>query len=255
MAAAGILSLNGEPDGPPLRPGSTFADTGTGLQMVVALLAAYAQRLRTGKGEFIEISMQEAVTMFIRTIGLEQWASETPALRRGNRGRAPSSIYRCKGGGPNDYLHITVVTQRMWDSFCAAIGQPELADDPRFATAEARTANSDELHALITQWTLQRTKHEAWHVLAEAGVPSAAVLDTADLWRDPQLQARNFLRTVEHPTEGTVHLLASPIRLAGTEVPITHAPLLGQHTDEVLRADLGLQDHALAELRAQGTIA
>ena len=253
QASAGTFSVTGERNGPPMRPGPTIGDTGTGILMALAITAAYVQKLRTGEGQFIEISMQEAVTMFMRTLGLQSWGS-APAGRNGSRGGPPTDIYPCAPGGANDYLFIMVVTTRMWDTLCAAIDRPNLVNDPRFETGPARLEHGDELHAEIAKWTLKRTKQEAMRELGEAGVPCSAVLDTLDLFTDPHLCERDFIQTVEHPTVGTVKLMRSPLRMSGSEVAMTAAPLLGQHTDDILSEDLGLSGSALEQLRGSGVI-
>jgi formyl-CoA transferase len=253
QASAGAFSVTGEANGPPTMPGPTIGDSGTGMQMALAITAAFVQRQRTGAGQFIEVSMQETVTMFMRTLGLQQWG-KAAALRAGSRRGPPTDIYPCVGGGPNDYVFIMVVTTRMWDTLCAAIGRPELLTDPRFETGEVRLAHGDELHAEISRWTLQRTKYEAMQELATAGVPCSAVLDTHDLFTDPHLVARGLVQEVEHPTAGTVQLMRSPIRMPGAEVPLRAAPLLGQDTDEVVAADAGFDPDQLQALRRDGII-
>jgi crotonobetainyl-CoA:carnitine CoA-transferase CaiB-like acyl-CoA transferase len=259
QAAGGTFSITGFPDGPPVRPGPTFADTGTGAQTALAIVAAYVQQQRTGSGQLIEISMQEVVTTFMRTTPLTQqatapWGSDRAVRRRGNEAGFPSGMYPSAGGGPNDYVYIMVATSRMWDSLCAAIGRDDLLTDPRFATGRARREHQGPLYEAISAWTLARSKFEAMHTLAGAGVACSAVYDTADLFRDPHLNARGFIQRVEHPVEGEVTLLGQPFRLSGSHVPVRPAPRLGEHTHEVLAAELGLDGDALAALEAAGAI-
>ena len=253
QAAAGAFSVTGPPDGPPMMPGPTVGDSGSGVQLALAITAAYVQRQRTGEGQFIELSMQEAVTLFMRTHGLQRWG-EAPAPRVGSRRGAPTDVYPCKPGGPNDYLFIMTVTTRMWDTLCAVIGRPELVSDPRFETGPARQENGDALYEEIARWTRERTKYEAMRELAEAGVPCSAVLDTQELFTDPHLVERGLIQTVEHPTAGPVQLMRQPVRMSGSEVPLVAAPLLGQHTDAVLQADLCLDAEEIAALRERGVI-
>jgi formyl-CoA transferase len=255
QAAAGTFSVTGEPDGPPQRIGPTFGDSGAGMQMALGITAAWAQKQRTGEGQHIEISMQEAVAMFMRTMGTATWGKE-PAPRSGQRQAAspPSAVYPCKGGGPNDYVYFITVTPPMWDGLCTAMDQPELVTDERFATIEARMANADALAEIVTAWTLQHDKFEAMRILAEAGVPASAVYDTTDLWRDPHLQERRFIQTVEHPVAGPTDLMRSPLLLSGSEVPLRPSPILGASTAEVLCADLGLTSAQVDELEACGAI-
>ncbi|HWO94300.1 MAG TPA: CoA transferase [Dehalococcoidia bacterium] len=253
QAAAGAFSVTGDRDGPPTMPGPTIADSGAGVQMALAITAAYVQKLRTGEGQFIEVSMQEAVTLFMRTLGLAEWG-KAAAPRDGSRRGPPTDVYPCKPGGPNDYLFIMTVTTRMWDTLCAAIDRTDLLTDPRFENPWARVQHGDDLHAEISKWTRERTKFEAMHELARAGVPCSAVLDTYDVFVDPHLQARAFIRTVPHPTAGDVLLMGSPLRMSGSEVSIQAAPLLGEHTNDVLHTDLGLTDAQIAELRRAGAV-
>ena len=208
QAAGGALSVTGQPGGPPTRPGITVGDAGTGLQLALSITAAFVQKQRTGEGQEIEISMQEAMTFFMRTVVANgsDWG-EKAAVRGGNRLGPPTDLYPCAPGGPNDYVYIMVVTSRMWDTLCAAIERVDLISDPRFESGPARREHGDELHAEISKWTSTRTKHEAMMELGEAGVPISAVLDTTDLFTDPHLASRDFIQTVEHPTEGSIKLM------------------------------------------------
>jgi formyl-CoA transferase len=255
QAAAGTFSVTGEADGPPQRIGPTFADSGAGVQMALGITAAWAQKQRTGEGQHIEISMQEAVAMFMRTMGTATWGT-APAPRTGQRQASspPSAVYPCKGGGPNDYVYFITVTPAMWEGLCAAIGQPELAKDERYATVEARAQHAADLDEIVSVWTRQHDKFEAMRILAEAGVPASAVYDTTDLWRDPHLQARNFIQTVEHPVAGPTELMRMSLLLSGSEVPLRASPVLGSSTAEVLCADLGITAEDVAELEACGAI-
>jgi formyl-CoA transferase len=255
QAAAGAFSVTGEPGGPPMRPGPTVGDSGTGVQLGMAILAAYVQKLRTGQGQMIEISMQEAMTYFMRTvvaIGAEWGMAESP--RTGNALGAPTNLYPCKPFGANDYLFIMVVTTRMWDTLCAAIDRPELTVDPRFAEGPDRLENAAALIEEISKWTRERTKAEAMAELGAAGVPCSANLSTADLFTDPHLVERGFVHEVEHDALGPIKLLGWAPRMSESDVPIKAAPLLGQHTDDVLKSDLDLADARITALRESGVL-
>jgi len=254
QAAAGAFSVTGHADGPPLMPGTTVGDSGTGLQMALAITAAFVQKQETGLGQLIEVSMQEAVTLFMRTQGLQHWG-KSPAGRTGAiRGAATTAVYPCDPGGPNDYVFIMVVTTQQWDALCTAIGRHDLAADPRFHDGPARVANGEALAAEISAWTRRRTKHEAMQLFAEAGVPSSATLDTVELFTDPHLASRGFIQTVPHPTAGDVTLMANPIRMSASPTHLRAAPLLGEHTSEVLSAELGLSEDQITTLRDTGAI-
>lgn len=254
QAAGGAFSVTGEPDGPPMRPGATFGDTGSGVHAALGILAAYIQRQRTGRGQVVEIAMQEVIANFMREpMAQREWRA-SPIQRRGNRTVVPTDLYPCAPGGPNDYIYIMVVTTRMWDALITAIDRPELGADPRFATVRDRHAHGDELWEIIASWTRQRTKFEAMEHLANAGVPCSAVFDTEDLLANPHLRARNMVRTIQHPTVGEFQLLAPPIHLSDSDVDLQRAPLLGEHTAAVLQAELGLAPADLERLAAAGVL-
>lgn len=255
LASAGAFSVTGFPDGPPTRPGPTLADSGTGVQLALAVTAAYVQKLRTGEGQHIELSMQEAVTYYMRTMianGSDWGRRAVP--RTGNGLGAMMNLYPCKPFGPNDYVYLMLVTRPMWATLCKAIGRPELTEDPRFASGKDRRANGDALIEEISRWTRERTKYEAMRELGEAGVPCSAVLDTHDLFEDPHLRERGFIHEIDHPEAGRVPLLGFAPRLSKSDVPITPSPGLGAHTDEVLAADLDLTPDELGALRASGAL-
>lgn len=256
QAAAGAFSVTGEIGGIPMLPGPTTGDSGTGVQAGMAILAAYIQRLRTGVGQRIELSMQEAMTYFLRTriaIGADWGEQACPRL--GNMmGAAPTGLYPCAGGGPNDYAYLITVTDRHWDALCLAIARPELAADERFRTGELRARNGAALVEEVTAWTLRHDKFEVMRKLGEAGVPCSAILDTRDLYHDPHLLARGFVKQVEHPERGHVPLLGFAARMSESCVELRRAPYLGEHADEVLRADLSLSDGELEALRERGIL-
>jgi formyl-CoA transferase len=192
--------------------------------------------------------------MFMRTMGLRTWAKE-PAPRSGNAAGPPSNVYPCKGGGANDYVFLMANTTRMWDTLCAVIGRPELVTDPRFGDLMGRLEHAKELFEIIADWTRQHSKHEVMQILGEAGVPCSATMDTQDVFTDPHLNARGFIKTVEHPVAGSVTLLGFPPRMSDSEVPIQAAPQLGEHTAAVLARDLCLSDAEIETLRTRGIVA
>ena len=178
QAAGGAFSVTGLPDGTPMRPGATFGDTGSGVHAALGILAAYIQRLRTGKGQVVEIAMQEIIANFMREpMSQREWRA-SPIARRGNRTVVPTDLFPCKGGGPNDYMYIFTATSRMWDALTIAIGKPELGADPRFATGRDRAQNGAALWDEVAQWTREHDKFEAMETLAGAGVPCSAIYDS-----------------------------------------------------------------------------
>ncbi len=258
QAAAGAFSVTGEEDGPPMLPGATVGDSGTGVELALAITAAYVQKQRTGEGQFIEITMQEAMTYFMRTrIAYSDWG-EKAAPRRGNAAGAPTDLYPCKplngSDGANDYVYLMVVTSRMWDTLCASIDRPDLIVDPRFEDMWKRNENGKALYAEIAEWTRQRTKWEVMEELGAKGVPASAVLDTYDLFHNPHFEERGFVHELEHPDYGSIRLLGWAPRMSASEVPLKRAPLLGEHTTDVLSDDLGLDSAELQQLEAAGIV-
>ena len=198
--------------------------------------------------------MQEASANFIRTSLSHRERTGNPVPRRGNRTIAPTDLYPCAPGGPNDYIYIMPVTTRMIDALWSAIGRPELCLEERLRTPRGRREHGEEIYSIVAAWTRQRTKHEAMRLLAEAGVPAGAVLDTGDLLADPHLHARDMIVTVEHPQRGAWEFLGPPIHLSGSQVAMRPAPLLGEHSAAVLQEELGLDGDELASLVEQGVV-
>lgn len=261
QAAGGAFSLTGEPDGRPLKPGPNVGDTGTGLHAAIGILAALYQRQRTGRGQRIEVAMQEAVINYTRVAYSSQAVSGRPAERRGSGvargGAAPSGIFRCKGDGPNDYCYIHATrgdANGHFQRLLRAIGVENLAADPRFATTASRTKHAPELTAIIEAWTRQRTKHEVMETLGRAGVPTGAVFDTLELQNDPFLRERGTFASVQHPVRGEFTMPGWPVTMSDSVVPIKSAPLLGQDNETVYGELLGCTADQLSELRAARVI-
>jgi formyl-CoA transferase len=257
QAMGGAFSVTGEADGPPIRPGATMGDTGAGMTLALQILAAVIQRGRTGEGQMVEVSMQEAVVNFMRTQLSWRERVGNPVPRRGNTaGRLePYNLYPCAPGGPNDWVYMMVSTSRMWDNFCIAIGQPELATDPRFASPANRAEHREELYEIVAAWTRQHTKYEVMEILSEHGAPCGAVLDTKELFEDRHMRARGAITEVVHPVRGAYEFPSPPFHMSASHIAMQPAPLLGQHTDAVLAAELGLSPDELARLAAEGITA
>ncbi|MEX2081247.1 MAG: CoA transferase [Dehalococcoidia bacterium] len=255
QAAGGSFSVTGEMDGVPTRPGATVGDTGSGMHCAMGIMAAYIERQRTGFGQVVEISMQETIANFMRMpLSSRERYPEQLVPRGAAIQLAPSGTYLCRGGGPNDYVYIMVVTNRMFDALANAIGRPELTTDPRFESYLARRDNREALMAEVQAWTEQRPKFEAMEYLAARGVPCSAVYDSKDILSDRHLHERGQVRTVQHPTRGPVEMLAPPIHLSAGEVEMVPAPLLGEHTAEVLGSELGLSPGEIAGLADRGVL-
>ena len=235
QAMGGAMSVTGVPDGPPMRSEAGLGDTGGGLHLAIGILAALVQRQRTGVGQRVEVAQQEAVLNLVRIHLREQYLTGKPVARQGNRSRmaAPSNLYRCRPFGPNDYVFVHCVTQEMWRALTRIIGHPELADDPRFTDRQQRAQHTEEFDPLIEAWTEKRTKQEAMEVLAGAGIPCGAVLDSGEVLSDPSLLASGMLVNLEHPQRGRFVMPGNPVKLSDSPTTVTRAPLLGEHNAEV----------------------
>jgi formyl-CoA transferase len=143
---------------------------------------------------------------------------------------------------------------QMWKPFLGAIGRPELADDPRFATPEARWENRAALNAVVEDWTRSRTKHEVMQILGEAGVPSGACQDTGEVLSDPHLRERDMIIDIDYPTRGTYQTVGCPIKLSDSPAEVTRPPLLGEHTAQVLSALCNVSPEELRRLKEAGVV-
>lgn len=255
QAMGGAMAVTGFPDNPPTYVFPAIGDSGTGMHMAIGILAALQQRHVTGKGQHVEVSMQDAVVNLIRVSLRDHQRFGHPPPRVGNQlGRTvPGTTFACAPGGPNDYVYIFAQPQ-MWKPLLGVLARADLADDPRFKTADARWENRDALNAIVEQWTRQRSKHEVMRLLGEAGVPSGACQDTGEVLADPHLRARDMVVDVDFPTRGTFQTVGCPIKLSDSPVEIQRPPLLGEHTEDVLASLCDLGPEALKRLRASGIV-
>jgi formyl-CoA transferase len=256
QATGGAMSVTGTPDTEPLKPGPTIGDTGTGIHCAVGILAALLQRDKTGRGQRLEVAMQDAVVNLNRVAMLGHYLGDIPVQRRGNRVSqlAPTDLYPCAPGGPNDYAFLITTTQEMWESLLKAIGRTDMLTDPRFADQRSRNKHFDEIFDIIANWTRQRNKFEVMRILGEAGVPCGAVLDSGDVLANEHLKARGMITTIEHPTRGTFTMPGCAVQLSDSPVEVQPAPLLSQHSAEILGTLLGLTHADLAGLREEGIV-
>ena len=259
QAVGGSLSVTGETGGRPIRPGPAIGDTGTGLHTVIGILAALHQRQSDGEGQHVEVAMQEAVINFTRIDYASLALYGKPPPRHGNQsvlGSAPSEVYRCKGGGDNDYCYIYTsrADNRQWERLLKVMGREDLLEDPRYKGALERWKYREEVDALVTEWTLQYDKRELMEMLGAVNVPGGAVFDVKELRDDPHLRKRGMFVTVNHPTRGDFTMPGFPVKMSKSSVPVTAAPLLGEHTGEVLGEMLGYTPEQVAKLKAEKVI-
>ena len=259
QAAGGGFALTGEKGGKPLKPGPNVGDTGTGVHAAMGILAALYQREKTGEGQRIEVAMQEAVINFCRVSYSAHALRGRPPERTGgspNTNSAPSGIFPCKGGGPNDYvfIHATRAHNGHWERLCKLMGREDLIEDSRFATPVSRFEHHEEVDRVVTEWTMQHPKQDVMQMIGAAGVPCGAVYDTGELQTDEHLRKRGMFVEIDHPVRGKWVMPGWPVKMSKSQVPVVSAPLLGQHNEAVLGELLGYSSEQVAKLREEKVI-
>jgi|LNFM01.1.fsa_nt_gb formyl-CoA transferase len=260
QACGGVMSITGEPDGKPIKPGVTLGDTGTGLHACIGVLAALYQRTATGRGQKVEVAMQDAMVNYGRIAYASQLLHNKPCPRMGNQvvlgTNAPSDVFKCKPGGLNDYVYIYTsrANNQQWDRLCKIIGREDLKGDPAYATPQLRVKQVAKINEFIEAWTINYTKHEAMQTLGEAGVPCGAVLDTSELMNDPTMRAREVFVEVDHPVRGKVVIPGWPVKMTDSYVPVEASPVLGADNGSVYSEWLGLTANDIAALKSEGVV-
>jgi formyl-CoA transferase len=229
--------------------------------MAISILGALYKRQKTGQGRRLQLAMQDAMIHYMRVPFSRTQQSGQAQLRGGSDrsqpgGLVPSALYPCKPGGPNDYVYVFTsrANPEHWQRLLKVIGREDLKGDARYDTQDARSQRAGEVDEIIAAWTRQHTKEEAMKIIGEAGVPAGAVFDTLELMKDPSLDARGIMQTIEHPTTGKVKMPAWPVRFDGTPPKVKPSPLLGQHSAEVLGSWLGLGGTDIDALKQEGII-
>jgi crotonobetainyl-CoA:carnitine CoA-transferase CaiB-like acyl-CoA transferase len=256
-AQSGLFSVSGYTTGEPGETGITYGDPNSGALAVFAAIAALIHRTRTGRGQYIDVSLWEALEMVMPEAWLEYAMNRREPTVAGNRDcwMAPHNCYKCKGDA-EEWLTIAVGNEHEWLAFCSALGKPELAGDARFATAPLRKQNEDELDAIITSWTSDRDRWEAAERLQQAGVAAMPTLTNKDIALDSHLRGRGFLVELDHPEVGKRTHAGVPWTMSGTPCKVSRpAPLLGADTADVLTSLLGYTAEKIESLRRDGVIA
>jgi formyl-CoA transferase len=268
QAMGGSMSVTGWPDDPPTSTGAQIGDSGTGIHTVAGILAALLQRVSTGRGQRVEVAMQDAVLNLCRVKMRDQqrlqhgplmeypnktFGEAVPRSGNASGGGQPGSALRCKPGGPNDYIYV-IIQPQVWAPLMKLIGRSELIDDPEYATPQARLNKLDAVFGIVEQWTMQHTKYQVMDMLNDIDVPCGPILDMKELIEDKALAERGMIVEVEHPERGVFKTVGCPINLSDSPVEVHTSPLLGEHTEEILTGLLGYDTARVEELRAAGAI-
>jgi crotonobetainyl-CoA:carnitine CoA-transferase CaiB-like acyl-CoA transferase len=253
---SGFSSVTGYRGFPPMHIGISYGDPTGGLHGAVAVLAALLHRQRSGEGQYIDLSQWET-TMAVLPEAITAWTMNgTVPERDGNRDpeMAPHGVFRA--AGEDRWLAVAVEDDAAWGRLAAVLGHPELATDARYATLVARKHHEDDLEALLTEWTRQRTPEEATAILQAAGIAAFTSATNRDLATDPHMEGRGFLVDLPHPEIGVKRHLGVPWRMSRSDCRVrAAAPCLGADTDRVLREVCGYSDDEVARLRAAGALA
>jgi len=267
QCAGGAASTTGFWDGPPTVSGAALGDSNTGMHLAIGILTALMQREKTGRGQKVSCSMQDAVLNLCRVklrdqqrldkVGyLEEYpqyphGSFTDVVPRGGNaggGGQPGWVLKCKGWetDPNAYIYFTI-QGHAWEPITKALGKPEWATDPAYMTAEARQDKIFDIFATIEDWLKDKTKYEAVDILRKFDIPCAPVLSMKELAASPDLRKSGSIVEVDHKVRGKYLTIGSPIKFSDLEIEVKPSPVLGEHTDEVL-ADLGYSADDIAKL-------
>lgn len=248
QAEGGLMSITGEAEGQPFRLGVAIADIVSGMFAAQGIAMALFARERTGRGQLVDVGMLDATTALLTYQAAICFATGVPPRRMGNRHPTivPYETFPVADGE----IVVAVGNDEQWLRFCEAIGAAMLAKDARFATNRQRVENYGQLRPLLARQLAGRTRDEWLRDFRKAGVPTGAVRDVAEVLADPQIGDRDMVASIEHATVGAIHVLGVPIKLSRNPGAVrTPPPTLGQHTEAILRHDVGLSDARIQQLR------
>jgi formyl-CoA transferase len=274
QCAGGSASTTGFRDGPPLVTGAQIGDSGTGLHLALGIVSALFQRMRTGRGQRVLCAMQDGVLNLARVKLRDQqrlahgplteysqygegipFGDAVPRAGNDSGGGQPGWILKCKGweSDPNAYIYF--ITQApVWDAICDVIGKPEWKTAPDYATPKARLPRLKAIFATIEEWTMTKTKFEVMNICNAVDIPVGPILSMKEIAEEPSLRDTGTVVEVDHPTRGKYLSVGNPIKLSDSPTEVKRSPLLGEHTDEVLKKELGYSDKEIAAIKASGAL-
>jgi crotonobetainyl-CoA:carnitine CoA-transferase CaiB-like acyl-CoA transferase len=253
QAEGGLMSVTGDPNGPPYRLGLPIADLVAGLFAAQGVLLALLARAATGRGRHVDISMLDSVAGLLTYQAANYLATGDNPPRMGNAHASivPYGTFETRDG----QLMLAVGNDEQWRRFCAAADVPDLAADERFSTNPRRVTNRDQLWPLVTRVLKTRDRDDWTARLRQAAVPCGPVRTIGEMMTDPQLEARGMIASMRHPVAGNLRLMGNPVKVSDTpSVEDTPAPLLGQHTEAILTKELGISPDEARELRRRGVV-
>jgi formyl-CoA transferase len=274
QCAGGSASTTGFRDGAPLVTGAQIGDSGTGLHLALGIMAALYQRNRTGRGQKVLAAMQDGVLNLCRVKLRDQqrlahgplteysqygegipFGEAVPRAGNDSGGGQPGWIVKCKGweNDPDAYLYF--ITQApVWGAICDVIGEPTWKTDPDYATPKARLPKLKQIFARIEQFTMTMTKFEAMDLLNKHDIPCGPILSMKEIAEEQSLRATGTVVEVDHPTRGKYLTVGNPIKLSDSPADVRRSPLLGEHTDEILKDVLGFKAAEIAEIKNSGAL-
>jgi formyl-CoA transferase len=274
QCAGGAASTTGFREGPPLVTGAQIGDSGTGLHLAFGIVSALYQRNRTGRGQRVLAAMQDGVLNLARVklrdqqrlkhgplVEYSQYGEGIPfgeaVPRAGNDsgGGQPGWILKCKGWENDPDAYIYFITQApVWGAICDLIGKPEWKTDPDYATPPARLPRLRHIFNTIEQWTMTKNKFEVMDICNNLDIPVGPILSMKEIAEEPSLRQTGTVVEVDHPTRGKYLTVGNPIKMSDSITEVKRAPLLGEHTDEILRKELGYRENEIADIKASGAI-
>ena len=273
QCAGGSASTTGFDDGPPLVTGAQIGDSGTGLHLALGIVAALYQRNTTGRGQKVLAAMQDGVLNLCRVKLRDQqrlahgplrefpqfpdgeFGEAVPRAGNASGGGQPGWILKCKGWETDPNAYIYFITQApVWKAICEVIGEPGWVTDPDYAKPAARLPRLKSIFDRIEQWTMTKTKFEAMAELNEHDIPCGPILSMKEIAEDQSLRATGTVVEVDHPTRGKYLSVGNPIKMSDSETVVTRSPLLGEHTDEILRDVLRWDADRIAKVHQSGAL-